>query len=199
MARIPTVLGAWLPCVLWLSSCASVDKFTWVDSLPPAQVGSANDYVVAPGDVLSISVWNQEKMSAKVKVRQDGRITLPFLNDVDTTGKRPNELGKELEVKLKEFILNPMVTVVTEETKPLNISVLGEVARPGQYTMESGAGLLQAFAAAGGLTDFANRERLFVLRERPSSRVRFTYDSLIRRNGSAAEFRLMNGDVIVAE
>lgn len=184
---------------LVFGACAGADKYVWVDQLPAAQIGSSSEYVIAPGDVLAISVWNQEKMSAKVKVRADGRITLPFLNDVDTTGKRPNELGKELEVKLKEFILNPMVTVVAEEVKPLSVSILGEVSRPGQYTMEPGSGLLQAFAAAGGLTDFANKDRLFVLRDRPSSRVRFTYEALLRKSGSAAEFRLQSGDVIVAE
>jgi polysaccharide export outer membrane protein len=136
-------------------------------------------------------------------VRSDGKVSLPMVNDVVAAGKTPSSLGAELQVRLKEYINTPVVTVSLEEMRPLLISVLGEVARPGVVTLDPGSGVLQGLAAAGGLTDFANKDGLFVLRKMPGeaapSRIRFTWDSLTRGEGKGARFALVPGDIVVAE
>lgn len=160
------------------------------------------EYLVLPGDVLQVRVFQQEAMSARVKVRADGKVSLPFVNEVQVAGKPPAAIAAELQLKLKEFVNLPVVTVSLEETRPLTVAVLGEVVRPGTVTLEQGAGVLQALAGAGGLTDFAQRDGLFVLRTvvgRPQLRVRFTWDELTRGVGPAARFTLVAGDVVVAE
>lgn len=163
------------------------------------------EYLVLPGDVLQVRVFQQEAMSARVKVRADGKVSLPFVNEVQVTGKAPAIIAAELQVKLKDFVNTPVVTVSLEETRPLTVSVVGEVVRPGTVTLELGAGVLQALAGAGGLTDFAQRDGLFVLRTvvrdgRPQQvRVRLTWDELTRGVGKAARFGLLAGDVVVAE
>jgi polysaccharide export outer membrane protein len=89
---------------------------------------------------------------------------------------------------------------VVEETRPLTVPVLGEVAHPGQYALERGAGVLEALAAGGGLTEFAHRDRIFVLRRHPVQvRIRSTFEALSRGQGRAAAFRLESGDVVVVE
>lgn len=160
-------------------------------------------YVISGGDVLQVRVFQQEAMSARVKVRADGKVSLPLVNDVVAAGKSPSALATELQVRLKDFINNPVVTVSLEESRPLVVSVLGEVVRPGVVTLEGGSGVLQAIAASGGLTDFAHRDGLFVLRklagQAAPKRLHFTWDVLSRGEGPSARFTLMPGDVVVAE
>ena len=82
----------------------------------------------------------------------------------------------------------------------MSISILGEVPRQGVYQVEPGVGLLQVLAIAGGLTDLAHRDRIFVLRREPSPmRIRFTFESLARLDSRATSFRLQNGDSVVVE
>jgi polysaccharide export outer membrane protein len=184
-------------------ACASTGGSVEVEQLkeePHPPEGSG--YTIGVGDLLSIQVWDQDKMSAKMRVRSDGRISLPFLNDVDAAGKTPVQLAGELENGLKSVIISPKVTVSVEESKPptLSISVLGEVTKPGLETLEPGAGVAQALAAAGGLTVFAHKDRIFVVRGgAQATRIHFTYDALTRSAGKATSFKLRTGDVVVVE
>lgn len=166
-------------------------------------VSEDSGYLISTGDVLQVRVFQQEAMSARVKVRADGKVSLPLVNDMPAAGKSPTAFAQEIQLRLKEFINNPVVTVSLEESRPLVVSVLGEVVRPGVVPLESGSGVLQAVAASGGLTDFAHRDGLFVLRKvlgRPApKRIRFTWEALTQGEGSAARFVLQPGDVVVAE
>ncbi|HVP69299.1 MAG TPA: polysaccharide biosynthesis/export family protein, partial [Anaeromyxobacteraceae bacterium] len=160
--------------------------------------------VIQPGDTISVRVWNQEGMSAKARVRQDGKISLPFLNDVEAAGIPPNVLARRLQARLKDFIVNPVVTISLEELKPIQVSVLGEVSRAGIFQLEPGAGILQALATAGGMNEFASKDSIYVIRQTqgeagPPLRIRFTYESLTQVRGRAATFRLQGGDVVVVE
>jgi polysaccharide biosynthesis/export protein len=193
-----------LVCCLAGLACGSTGGSIEVEQLKEAPDPSpaGGEYIIGVGDLLSIQVWDQEKMSAKARVRSDGRISFPFVNDIDAAGKTPVKLGADLEAGLKSVILTPSVTVVVEESKPptLSISVLGEVTKPGVQTLEPGAGVAQALAAAGGLTTFAHKGRIFVLRAGPpTTRIHFTYEGLTRTAGSAPLFRLRSGDVVVVE
>ena len=159
-----------------------------------------SEYVIRPGDVLNVRVFQQDNMSARARVRNDGKISLPFLNDVTAAGFSPVVLGAQLQTRLKDFINNPVVTISLEEVRQLSVSVLGEVPRPVIYNLEVGAGVLQALAAAGGFTNFASRD-IYVMRsnvEKPQ-RIRFDYERLQRAEGKAASFSLRSGDVLLVE
>jgi polysaccharide biosynthesis/export protein len=168
---------------------------------------NVTDYTITPGDMLQFRISPPPQASAesgnvRVRVRGDGRITLPLVNDWVAGGKSPASLAHELEAKFKPFINNPSVSVSLEEARALTVSVLGEVSRAGNVTLEPGAGVMQAIAAAGGLTDFAHPGGIFVLRNRPGEkpvRVRFLYEQLTRGEGPAASFSLSPGDVVVVE
>jgi polysaccharide export outer membrane protein len=167
----------------------------------PAPPASASDeYVIGSGDTVSIRVFEQDAMSSRVKVRADGKVALPILGDTEVRGKRPSDLGKELESKLKEYMVTPRVTVNIDESQAITVAVLGEVTHPGSYSLDSNAGVLQALASAGGMTEFASHDRIFVLRKRPSlRRIRFTFDMLSQNEPHAATFLLQAGDVVVVE
>jgi polysaccharide export outer membrane protein len=161
---------------------------------------AAGEYLINVGDMLNIQVWDQAQMSGRMRVRNDGRVSLPFVNDAVAAGKSPSKLAADLEAGLKSVVLNPKVTVVVEESKPLTISVLGEVSKPGPQPLERETGVAQALAAAGGLTTFAHKDRIFVVRTAPEpARIHFTYEELTRRVGPASMFKLRPGDVIIVE
>jgi len=201
----PLAPSALLAVFLAAQGCASAGDFFWVDVLPEpsAQPGET---VIGPGDTVAVRVWSQDGMSVRTRVREDGFITLPFLNDVSVAGQQPAELARRLQTRLVEFIVNPIVTVSLEEKCPLQISVVGEVARPGLYQLDRSAGVLQALAIAGGVTAYADKERIFVLRQNhwadgnPSpARIRFSLVKLSRAEGRSGTFRLRAGDTVVVE
>ena len=144
-------------------------------------------------------VFNQESVSGHSRVRPDGRITVPFVNDVPAAGRTPTQVAKALESMLRGFINQPVVTVSLEEAVQTRFSVLGEVKQPGVYTVERGQGMLRALAAAGGLTEFAHKDRIFVMRGAPQQRIRFSFDALSTPNSPAARFRLQDQDVVVVQ
>ncbi len=182
-----------------LGGCAGPGQYTWVTALPPETPSDA-DYVVRDGDLLDIKVFNQEALSTHGKVRSDGKISMPFLGDVEVRGKKPVAIRAELEARLKDYINTPSVTVNVPEMQPITIVVLGEVGHPGVFPVERHATVAQVLALAGGLTDFAGRDSIFLVRQGPTpERVRFTYDGLSRGEPHAAAFALRDGDLIVAE
>ncbi len=184
--------------VLTALGCGTTGPYVWARDLKSEEVGSV-DYVIVVGDVISVKVFNQDAMSTHAKVRSDGKISMPFLGDITVLGKTPASVAKEVETGLKGFINAPNVTVIVEEFQPTTVTVVGEVAHPGPIAMDRNAGVLQALASAGGLTDNASRDDIYVLREVPvARRIRFTYDSLVQFP-PARTFRLRPGDIIVVE
>jgi len=193
-----------LATLLLLSACYQPGRFTWVDDYREPQVSQQDDsYVIHKGDVLTVNVWNQRDITSRSRVRDDGRISLPLVNDVEAAGLTPAALARAMELKLKDMVANPVVTVMVEEAQPIKISVLGEVRNPGKKLLESGSGLLQALSEASGFTDYARDDAIYVLRKEPGYaqplRIRFTYEALTRSEGTASAFRLKTGDVVVVE
>jgi len=188
----------------WLTACATTSKapFVWIDEWTPDRPApNDGEYVIGIGDALNVQVWENEKLSARVRVRSDGQVSLPFLNDVPAAGSMPVNLARDLEGRLKQFIVDPKVTVAVDEARPLSVSVLGQVGEPGLHELTPGAGVAQALAAAGGLEDFARKDRIFVVRTegQVSTRLRMTWDAVTAGLGNAGKLRLRSGDVVVVE
>jgi polysaccharide export outer membrane protein len=179
-----------------VTACAHAGNFTWVGDLPP-EPASAHDYRFHVGDGLSIHVFGQEAMSTKTRVRTDGKIAFPIIGEVEVRGKRPAELASELEAKIDKYVVTPHVTVSVEDVQPLSVSVLGEVTKPGVFSLEYQSGVAQAIASAGGVTDFANKDAIYVVRG--GQRIRFTLESVSRGEGRAGTFPLQSGDLVVVE
>jgi len=191
--------------LLWAAltaACAGPGEFVWIQDVPPsAAAGSSQpEYVIAPGDVVNVRVYDQEALSTKAKIRSDGKFSLPLVGDVVAAGKRPVDLGKELEGRFKEFVVSPKITVQVEESSPILIVVVGEVTKAGVVTAEPNATLLQVLAMAGGLNEDADKSRIFILRRHTTpKRIRVTYDQLTHNDEKANRFSLRSGDVIVVE
>jgi len=185
-----------------LAACARASgAFVWVDQMPLVPAGD-DAYMVGTGDVLNVQVWDQPQMSSRVRVRPDGRVSLPLIGDVMVAGNTIDHAVRTVETRLQEskLVVAPRVTVILEESAPISISILGSVARPGTYELQPGAGVAEALASAGGLTEFAHRDRIFVVRRTPDLlRIRFDFKAISQAEGRAALFRLKAGDVVIAE
>jgi polysaccharide export outer membrane protein len=200
LRNVRTLLSSLAALALLVSSgCASTGPYFWVQDLPPSVPQEKATYVIATGDVLSVTVRQDDRLSTKTKVRTDGRITLSLVGEVDARGHTLGALARELTKRLTPYIEKPSVTVSLEDTRPLTVTVLGELARPGVYALEPASGVLEALASAGGLTEFADHDQIYVIRKNPRLRIRFTYEALLWNDPSATTFRLAPGDIVTVE
>jgi polysaccharide export outer membrane protein len=165
----------------------------------PRDISVPAGYRIGPEDVLEIDVWSRPELSRKVPVRPDGRISLPLINDVQTSGLTPMELRDILLSKLAEYVTVPEVSVIVTEVRSFRVSVLGEVSKPGRFELKSQVRLVDALALAGGLTQFASRSNIVVLRSNGhgSESHRFDYDRLRAGDARVVNFLLQPDDVVL--
>lgn len=155
------------------------------------------DYRLGPGDKLRIEVYKDQQLSQSVQIRPDGKITLPLVGDMVATGKTSLELRDAITTALKEYVQNPVVTVIVVEAVASQVFIMGEVAKAGPIPMNGPLTILQALAMAGGFTDWANRKDVRVQRQTPRGQevLRFNYNDAV--NGDVEPFYLRAGDMII--
>jgi polysaccharide export outer membrane protein len=151
-----------------------------------ATIPGASDYHLALGDKLRIEVYRDAQLSQSVQIRPDGKITLPLVGDLDASGRTPIELRDVIARQLKDYMTNPVVTVIVVETKAPVAYVMGEVNHPGSVPLgDEQLTVLQALALAGGLKDFADTKNIHIS---------FNYKDALK--GSAPVY-LSPGDTVV--
>jgi polysaccharide biosynthesis/export protein len=157
------------------------------------------NYIIGPEDVLDIDVWKQPNLSRTVPVRPDGKISLPLLGDIQAAGVTPTELGISIQKMVQKYVSNPQVTVIVTAINSQRIYVLGEVNRPGAEQLFPNMTPLQALSAAGGFTQFAKRDQVYVLRREGSNekRYKFDYKAALRGDPSRHTIILQPGDTLV--
>jgi len=121
-------------------------------------------YVIGPEDVLEIAVWGNTDMTRTMPVRPDGQISLPLLNDVQAAGLTPMQLRGALVASLEKYMPSPMLSVIVREVHSFKVTVIGEVKTPGRYELKSRATVLDVLAMAGGLSQFAAKTRITIVR-----------------------------------
>ena len=140
-------------------SKTSQPKTTW------SAKASAQDYKIGAGDILEITTWKEPDLSRdEILVRTDGKISFPLLNDVQAAGLSPVELKKNMEEGLADFVDGPFVTITIRSPGSQKIYVLGEVLNTGEYPLIKKLTVLQAFALAGGFTEWASKKEIILLR-----------------------------------
>ncbi len=122
-------------------------------------------YIIGSGDLLEIMTWNEPQLSrSQVLVRTDGKISFPFLDDVQASGLTPLELKQKIEDGLKKYVEHPHVTVDVKNPQSKKFYILGEVVNTGEYPLTKNLTVLQAFAIAGGFTEWASKRQIILLR-----------------------------------
>ena len=185
-------------------SVASATSVFASESVQAAE-GCKISYVIGAEDVLDIAVWNNTEISRTVPVRPDGQISLPLLNDVQAAGLTPMQLRDALTTALTEYIPAAAVSVLVREIHSFKVTVIGQVKTPGRYELKDRATVLDVLALAGGLTEFAARGRIVVLRQGPATPrpIPFPYDKLIAnglpgsKTAGRENFCVQPGDAIL--
>lgn len=186
----------WLARLLMMAAAAAL----------PAQDASSKSgdgtlgYRIGPGDVLQIEVWKEpEASSPSVIVRPDGKVSLPMLGEVQAAGATPTELQDALTAQYRGLIREARVTVMVREVHSQKVYLIGEVRREGAIRLTGPLTVLQALAEAGGITDYAKRKRIYILRVAGGRQalLPFDYDAVVRGEKVHHNIVLLPGDTVV--
>ena len=146
---------------------------------PAAEPYGTSEFRLGPDDIIEVSVFGEKDLSTTVPVRPDGKISINLIGEMVASGKTATELQKEIAERYKCFIAEPAVTVVVKEINSPKVSVLGEVKNPGIYKIKDRATVLDAIAMAGGLTEYAKKDRVTVIRVEPSGEQQYLKINLL--------------------
>ena len=160
----------------------------------------APDYVIGPDDVLSILFWRDKDLSAAdVTVRPDGKITLPLLNDVQASGRTPEQLGDAIREAARKYVEDPNPTVIVKEIKSRRVFITGRIEKPGLYPLNGRTTILQLIAMAGGLREFVDGKDISVMRNEKDKQTvfDFNYQDVVKKRYLNQNIELKPGDVVV--
>ena len=158
-----------------------------------------DEYMVGEADLLLVSIWKEPELSRTVVVRPDGKISLPLVSEVKVSGMTVSQIQELLTARLRAYVVDPQVNVTVGDVRSKNAFITGEVARPGAYPLLMPTTVLQLIAKAGGLSPFASRGGIFILREVNGKSVRlpFPYKEVIKGKREDLNIELRPGDTVV--
>jgi len=169
---------------------------------PPAPIQEATpstEYLVGAGDKLEIAVFGHADLGRIVEVRDNGTIDVPLAGDVPVAGKGLPQISREITRILgKDYIVDPQVSVNVREYGSQWVTVLGEVRTPGRHILGRNMRLIDLLAEAGGLTPFANRKQIEILRSQSNDlRRKLIVNLKAIEDGKAADQPLVASDVVI--
>jgi polysaccharide export outer membrane protein len=164
------------------------------------EISSTNSiYKIQPGDVLEVSVWQEENLQKQVLVRPDGGMSFPLAGDMQAAGKSVTEVQKLITERLTKYIPDPVVTVSTLKLDGNKVYVIGKVARPGEFQANRYMDVVQALSMAGGMTPYAADNKITVLRRENGKQrsIPFRYGDIEKGEDLEQNIILQSGDVVV--
>lgn len=200
----PALLGIGL--MIFVAACESMPQLPWLPAPAPppppeARVaGEVEDYVIGVPDQLQLTVWQHPDFSGSALVRRDGKISVPLMGDIQAEGLTPEQLAENIRVALSDYISTPRVDVAVMEMNSQVASVIGGgVLRSGIVPLQHNTRVLDALASMGGLTPFAKKRRIRILRDTPEGQVEYNFDYTAFINGQApaSNILLVPGDTII--
>ena len=193
---------------LALSGCSSTGSAG--QTLPPATFVGSDDaaapekYVIGALDSLTIFVWRNEELGAKVQVRPDGMITTPLISDMVAVGKTPAQLADDIKVALTQYIEDPRVSVIVDKfqgTFGQQVRIVGATEKPASLPYRANMTLLDAMIEVGGLSEYAAGDKARLVRHNRATGEQTEYDlkiaRLLKKGDTSANVRLEPGDVII--
>ena len=163
-------------------------------------VKANSSYIIGPGDLLAINVLHEPEVSQRIPVRMDGKISMPLIGELQASGLVPDALQASIAQKLRDYIKDAEVTVVVEEIKSRQFSVMGEVEHPGSFPLVKPTRVMDGLAQAGGFRDFAKVTKIRVLRrtrEGTTITLPFNYKNVSKGKDGSQNVELQPGDTII--
>lgn len=185
----------------WLTVCPVGAEETRTESAGGSAeyVPMEGTYKIGRGDVLEIHVWREPVLTRETFVRMDGMISLPLLDDIQAAGRTPMELKREIQARLSEFIEAPEVTVILKTAASQKFYMIGEIRSPGEYDLTKGLTALQAFALGGGFTEWADKDKILLLRrsQGQEQRILINYKDIVKGKNPEQNLLIEADDTII--
>jgi polysaccharide export outer membrane protein len=162
--------------------------------------GSTKSYIIGNGDVLEIVTWKEPDFTRdEIVVRLDGKISFPLLDDLVAAGRTPTELKVDIQERLKDFVADPNVTVSVRNGASKRFYILGEVIKTGEYPLVKHLTVLQAFAIAGGFTEWASKKEIIVFRREGGKEtvIRIDYKDIVKGKDFSQNVEIKADDTII--
>ena len=167
----------------------------------PSLAQSPNEeYIIGNGDILEIVTWKEPDFSRdEIIVRLDGNISFPLLDDVKAAGKTPIQLKLDIQKGLKAYVSEPHVTVTVKSAASKRFYILGEVVHTGEYPLTKNLTVLQAFALAGGFTEWASKKEIILFRRDQGKEtvIRIDYRDIVKGKDFGQNVEIRPDDTIV--
>lgn len=197
MKKMMKQIALMLAAALALAGCAT--------PTPPSAAALAPvnpDYLIGPGDNVTITVWRNPEVSGSVPVRPDGKITTPLVEDLPAAGKTSTQLARDIEQALAKFIQQPVVTVIVTNfvgNYGDQIRVIGQAARPQALPYRRDMSLMDVLITVGGITEFAAGNKASIIRnvDGKQEKLNVRLDDLIRGGDISANMPVRPGDVLI--
>jgi polysaccharide export outer membrane protein len=160
--------------------------------------GYSSQFTIGVADVLRVNVWKNPDLSQTVTVDPDGFVSLPLLGNIKVGGLNTDQLSNQLTARYASYVVTPQVTVSVVEIRSRAVFVMGQVGKAGSYPLLAPTTVLQLIAQAGGLTPFAKRKNIYVLRASvgKSEKIPFNYVKVLHGD-SDANIVLEPGDTVI--
>jgi polysaccharide biosynthesis/export protein len=172
-------------------------------ALPPGGTAASQaNYLIGPGDSLQVFIWKNPDLTTTVPVRPDGRISIPLVEDIECAGKTPTQLARDIEARLRMYVVNPIVTVIVSNfigPYTQQVRIVGEAAQPKALPYRANMSVLDAMIEVGGLTTFAAGNRAKLVRsingQQTSTTIRL--EDLLKDGDVSENVQLQPGDIII--
>lgn len=160
------------------------------------------DYVLGPGDAVSIFVWGNEELSTQATIRPDGKLTTRLVEDIQASGRTSTQLARDIEVAYSDYVRAPVVSVTVSGfvgVPDQSVRVMGEATTPKRITYTKFMTLLDLMIAAGGLTEYADGNNSVLVRMVDGQQVTYSVrlDDLVRDGDITANLSVMPGDILI--
>ncbi|MAE68970.1 MAG: hypothetical protein CME06_00715 [Gemmatimonadetes bacterium] len=188
-----------LPMRRWISPALPL-LFAAAVSAIPAAANPVVDvpYVVGANDRFDVFVWKHTELSLTLDVTGDGMVRYPLIGDLPVVGRTPDEIAGVITKGLRDYIVDPKVTVIPRAFDKPTVAVIGEVSVKGRLEFQEGAHLSDYLAAAGGPTDDAKLSALTITRQTTGGALNIEVDAeeLFKEGDPSTDFILREGDVV---
>jgi len=184
-------------------ACAGSPPMSEVSSAAsqPQKASAVSDsaYQLGCSDIIEVQVWKEPELTRTVVVTADGQISLPLLGQIQAEGLTCDQLAKDVAGKYKEYVENPVVSVMVLQPNSSRFYVMGQVLRPGEYALSRGTTVLQAISTAGGFTEWADKGAIVLLRRNGENESRFkcSYKRIVSGSSPEENYLLQPGDTVI--
>jgi polysaccharide export outer membrane protein len=184
-----------------LSGCATTEPTSKVIQPPSEEITKEiklTEFILGPGDTVEITVYRHDELKRTTPIDTSGKITYPFIGDMQAGGLSVFQLRDNIRDGLSEYIKKPQVSVSVTAVRSQKVYVLGEVGKPGVFAFQTPMSAIESISLAGGFTIHAQDKSVMVIRGNKDNPqlVKLDLKSALKEGNAAQNIQLQGGDIV---